>query len=216
MPRPDLRTIRNVELVRCGTWQASRTWTATPQHIAAAVRAHEQKVIRRPPLRLGHDDGRPGFSPGDGEPALGYVDNLRAGANGAVLIGDFVGVPAWLANIAASAYPDRSVECLLNFKAATGDRYDMVLTGCALLGVTAPAIKSIRSLADVRRLYDGGAVAASGADAHIALFVTASRPRPPATPRSRTPKQAAALGVAASRRRARRAASVLDHLNGGK
>lgn len=203
MPRPDLRTIRGVELAKVGTWEISTgTWKVTAKALASAVALHASSGHRKPPLKLGHDDAR--F---DGSPSVGYVDNLRLADNGQTLVGDYVGVPAWLAGVMASAYPSRSVEAV-EFKDGT-----MQLTAVALLGVTGPGIPTIRSLSDVERLYSGG-VAAS-APTRLVHLVQASAPWPRVTPRSRTPQQAAALSVAASRRRSRRAAFALDQLNGG-
>src|SRR4051812_18338328 len=66
----DVRTVRNVELLKVGTWDGlPGAFTVTAEHLAAAVEAHEAGVLRKPPLKVGHDDPR--F---DGGPALGYVD----------------------------------------------------------------------------------------------------------------------------------------------
>ena len=77
-PRPVLKTIPNVELIKVGTWPISTgMWTVTSDDLYAAVSALESPAIRRPVLKLGHSDSR--F---DGEPAVGWVDNLRVSDDG--------------------------------------------------------------------------------------------------------------------------------------
>lgn len=47
MPRPSLRTIRNVELVKVGVHEISTgTWTVTPDDLRSAVEAARAGVIR--------------------------------------------------------------------------------------------------------------------------------------------------------------------------
>lgn len=153
-----LRTIPAVELIRTGVWQISTgPWTVTPADLVAAVAAHQAGALRRPPIRLGHVDAR--F---DGEPALGYVDNLRIVDNGQTLVGDLVGVPALLAELLPAAYADRSVEGVQGFVDASGRTYSFALTGLALLGAVPPGISTLRSLADVGALYGVAAAAAAG------------------------------------------------------
>lgn len=144
---PALTTIPGVELARVGTWATSTMlWDCTPAQLADAVKAAQDPTFRSPVVKLGHVDDR--F---DGQPAVGRVENLRTSPDGLCLIGDLVGVPAWLAEVMASAYPSRSVEMNLDVITASGQKYAAVLTGLALLGVTAPAIES---LADIAALYE--------------------------------------------------------------
>lgn len=151
----NLVTIRDVELMKTGTWNISTgDFTVTPELIAAAVTAHESGVLRKPVIRLGHNDPR--FS---GDPAVGYVDNVRVSTDGQTLLGDLVGVPRWLGDIMASAYPDRSIEGLYDYTAPDGSEHPFILTGLALLGATRPGVTSLQSLQDVARLYD---IAAAG------------------------------------------------------
>jgi len=142
VPSAQLVSVPGVELIKVGTWDISTgKWDVTTEMLHSAVEAAANGVLRRPPLKLGHDDPR--F---DGEPAVGYIDNLRVTADGQSLIGDYVGVPQWLADVLASAYPSRSVEGVNEVEAADGTKYPFVLTACALLGVTNPGITSIADL----------------------------------------------------------------------
>lgn len=202
MPKPDLRVIRGVELVHVGTYEISTgTFAPTKADLAAAVAAHTAGISRKPVIRLGHDDPR--F---DGTPGVGWVDGLRLADQGSTLIGDLHGVPAWLAASLKSAYPSRSIEAIQDVKAADGTAYSLVLTGLALLGATAPGIPTLRDLRDVEAMYSGGRIAASGRPVTL-IRASAAKSAP-------TPRQRAILAVAASRRRARRASTLLHTLRG--
>lgn len=173
---PNLVTIAGVELAEVGTWETMLgTETFTPEDFAAAVAAADDPAVRSGVVRLGHVDPR--F---DGQPGVGRIENLRTSASGMVLLGDLVGVPAWLATIMASAYPSRSMEGWRGVTTATGSTHRFVLTGLALLGVSAPAIAS---LADVASLYEADRVAASVAPpagtAVCALIPAKELPVPP-------------------------------------
>lgn len=146
---PALVKVPRVELVHTGTWEISTgTWTATTEDLRAAVSALECPAVRRPVIKLGHVDPR--F---DGQPAVGYVDGLTVTEDGRTLLGDFAGLPAWLADVLASAFPDRSVEGFYDFSCQLGHTHPFVLTAVALLGVEAPGIGTLQSLQDVARLY---------------------------------------------------------------
>lgn len=150
--RPELRTIPDVELVKVGAWPASTgDVEIQPKDLEAAVVAAGSPSVRKPILKLGHVDPR--F---DGEPAVGWVDNIRLSNDGLTLLGDLKGVPSWLADIMPSAYPDRSIEAQFGAKDQTGKIHDFVLTGLALLGVSPPAVGTLTSLQDVAGLYGLG------------------------------------------------------------
>lgn len=134
-----------VELARPGTWQlSSGDQTFTEQMLHDAARFAARADARPSPVKIGHVDKR--F---DGEPALGWLGNLRvADDNGPVLLGDITGMPDWLAATAPTAWPDRSVEGWTDYE-ADGETYSFVIDGLALLGVTPPGMSSIRSLRDL-------------------------------------------------------------------
>jgi hypothetical protein len=153
---PPLARIANVELMHTGTWNISTgAATFTTEDLYQAVAALECPAVRRPILKLGHTDPR--F---DGEPAVGYIDNLAVADNGYTLVGDYAGMPGWLGDVIASAYPDRSIEGEYDFRCQMGHTHPFVLTGLALLGVSMPGIGTLGSLQDVAQLY-GVTVAAS-------------------------------------------------------
>ncbi|ABK68430.1 conserved hypothetical protein [Mycobacterium avium 104] len=167
-------TVPGVELMRVGKWNLSTgEWECTEKEIAAAIEAHEKGILRKPVIRLGHNDPR--FS---GDPAVGWLDNLRASEDGQALIGDMVGVPEWLAEILPSAYPSRSIEGLYDYTAPDGSEHEFVLTGLALLGATRPGVESLQSLQDVARLYDIAAAGQVGGKAIELTIEAADAPKP--------------------------------------
>lgn len=170
----NLVTVPGVELMRVGKWNLSTgEWECTTKEIAAAIEAHEKGILRKPVIRLGHNDPR--FS---GDPAVGWLDNLRASEDGQALIGDMVGVPEWLAEILPSAYPSRSIEGLYDYTAPDGSEHEFVLTGLALLGATRPGVESLQSLQDVARLYDIAAAGQVGGKAIELTIEAADAPKP--------------------------------------
>lgn len=153
---PVLVTVPQVELIHAGRWNASTgVWDVTPTDLGNAVAACDCPAVHRPILKLGHTDAR--F---DGEPAVGYVTNMAVSARGSELVGDFAGMPAWLAkkddagqSVLASSYPQRSIEGEYDYRCALGHTHPFVLTGVALLGSTPPAVGTLESLADVAALF---------------------------------------------------------------
>jgi hypothetical protein len=179
---PAVTTIRNVELVKVGTWQCSTgEWTVTAADLASAVAAAKAGVIRAAPLKLGHQGPMR-----DASPALGRATNLRTTPDGQTLLADFVDVPRALAPVLAKAYGQRSVEALIDYEAADGRRWPLVIEAVALLGAELPGVDG---LADVAALYG---VAASR---RITIAASAFDPDPAAASRHR------AVAVAAARRR---------------
>lgn len=147
--------IPGVELMKTGTWVlASGTTTFTRDDLAAAVAALDCPAVRRPQIKLGHTDPR--F---DGEPCVGFIDNMAVTDDGATLVGDYAGLPNWLGDVIASAYPDRSVEGAWDVKCGLGHVHPFIVSAVALLGVTAPGISALASLTDIGVLY--GVAAAS-------------------------------------------------------
>jgi hypothetical protein len=145
-------TIRDVELVRAGTWPASTgPVTITTADLRAMMAAAADPEVDRAALKIGHVDPR--F---DGEPALGWVENLRL--EGDRLVGDLVEVPEMLAELMPRAFRRRSVEIAWRVRTPAGATYTAALTALALLGVAAPAVKG---LADVAALYGRTAATAT-------------------------------------------------------
>ncbi len=155
---------RGVELATAGMeWPASTgPCTLTLEHLADAVRAaNDDPHIQPPRIKLGHTSSVNGDHPdhdpfaaiGDAEPAFGRFTNLRLANDGAVLLGDADYVPQWLAEMAPSAYPNRSAEgtwqvaeASFDVQTAGGKRYSFVCTAVSLLGVFIPAVADLEDL----------------------------------------------------------------------
>lgn len=141
---PQTVTVPNVQLVKVGTWPASTGMTrVTPEDLESMVAAEADPAVLPAVVKLGHLDPR--F---DGEPAYGWVRNLRI--VGEVLVGDLADVPAGLAEILPKAFRQRSVEIAWGVRTAGGTRHKAALAGLALLGSTPPAVAG---LADIEALY---------------------------------------------------------------
>lgn len=82
-------------------------------------------------------------------PALGTILNMRASDDGQTLLGDWYGLPAWLAAIMETAYPARSIEGGSWKNEANGKEYGYCLTAVSLLGVCGPGCTSLADLADL-------------------------------------------------------------------
>jgi hypothetical protein len=160
-----LRTLPGIEMAAVGTWHASTgVTTFTQEDFIDAVAALECPGVRNPVIKLGHseEDSTSGVR-WDGEPALGWVANMRF--DGAKLIGDFTGLPAWLADadenglsVMAAAYPDRSIEIYRPFLCQVGHVHPSAVTAISLLGVAPPAIGVLKSMQDVYALWTEPAV----------------------------------------------------------
>ena len=167
----NVTSIPNVPLLHTGEHQASTgPWRVSPDDLRSIVEAHTAGIAT-PVLKLGHQGPMR-----DASPALGTVTGLRITDGGTTLVGTLAGVPRAIAGVVARAYPQRSVECLLDHVDRKGRTWPCVLVGVALLGATHPAVRELESLDDVCRLY-GLDVAASGRHVVIASAPASDRAR---------------------------------------
>jgi len=182
---PPLVTIPDVELCAVGTWHASTgVTTFTREDLAACIAAMDCPGVRNPVLKLGHAEEDGAGLRWDGEPTIGWIGNMRLGPDDAKIIGDYTGMPGWLASILPSAYPDRSIEMYRPFKCQIGHSHPAVITAVALLGVAPPAVGVLQSLQDVAALYQVQTAAPVQAVAvrHgnvVYLATTTPEPEPP-------------------------------------
>jgi len=186
MPLPALLSRRpDVELIRTGRWDISTgTWDAAREDLVAAVAALSCPAVQKPIVKIGHTDKR--FTPGDGEPSIGWYDNLRLADGGHTLVGDQV-APSWLSNVQAAAWPNRSIEGTYNKRCGLGHTHPFVLEAVSLLGVTPPGVSTLtplNSLDDVRTLFG---VAASSQPGPAEVRIAASIPAPAASDASPDP-----------------------------
>jgi hypothetical protein len=117
------------------------------------------------PVKLGHDDDQPalrsaGFGE-DGQPAAGWLDNLRV--VGDSLVADLRRVPRVVADLVrAGAYRARSIEFVRGYRDRRGQAHPFVITGLALLGAHQPAVSGLTDLVSLYRgeLDDAPAITA--------------------------------------------------------
>jgi hypothetical protein len=185
-----LRTLHGIELAAVGTWNASTGETTfTDEDFTNAVAALQCPGVRNPVIKLGHaEPDSTGGVRWDGEPAVGWVANMRF--DGAKMMGDLTGVPAWLADadenglsVLAAAYPDRSIEIWRPFVCQIGHEHPSVITALSLLGVAPPGVGVLKSMQDVYAAFTEptpGDSAATMARAMLSTTVTlaaAAEPR---------------------------------------
>lgn len=107
------------------------------------------------PVWLGHDSEQAllknsGLTGADGEPAAGWVENVRV--QGSRLVADLKKVPAKVARLLrAGAWRRCSVVYEPSYTSASGQTYRNVITGLGLLGAKLPAVSD---LDDLVRLYE--------------------------------------------------------------
>lgn len=156
----DYVTLKRRPLLMVGTWNASTgTEGITDDDLAEIVRAAESGVLDNAVIKRGHTDPRFQTRLEDGTPAFGSITNLTI--EDGVLYGDYVNVPADLADTLDSAYPHSSVELARNVvirdqEGNVKHEFGCVLTANALLGATAPAVKGLSTkMSDVATLSSG-------------------------------------------------------------
>jgi len=145
-----LVNVEDVEIIQTGIEYPLSTGPATftTDDLADAVAAQEDPAIKAPRLRLGHSGlNDPDW---DGEPAIGTLGNLRLEQSGHKIVGDYLGIPEWLAKTLPSAYPARSIDGALGVETNTGHNWRLVITDLALLGVQWPGVSTLE---DIKALY---------------------------------------------------------------
>lgn len=147
---PNTVTVRDVEIVQTGIEYPLSTGpvTFTTADLNDIVESQLDPAIKAPRLKLGHSANIGLLE--DGQPAIGTLGNLRLEQDGHLVVGDYVGIPAWLADVLPSAYPSRSIEAIWNVETNTGHSWRLVLTDLALLGVVWPGVGT---LDDIQALY---------------------------------------------------------------
>jgi hypothetical protein len=145
-----LVNIEDVEIVQTGIEYPLSTGPATftVEDLADAVEAQGDPAVKAPRLKLGHVANLGLLE--DGQPAIGTVGNLRLEQDGHLLVGDYIGVPEWLADILPSAYPARSIEAVTHYATNTGHQWRLIITDLALLGVVWPGVGTLE---DIEALY---------------------------------------------------------------
>lgn len=138
---------RGVPLCRAGEWNGlTGRATVTPEDLQAVVDAYQDREVDRARVKLGHVSSLNDQALGDGAPAFGWVSNPRVSDDGKTLLGDLVDVPRRLGEVVGKAYRNVSVELRKNVRTPSGKTHPTVLSGLALLGAAAPAVKGLDDL----------------------------------------------------------------------
>lgn len=143
----ELVTIKDVELARTGLHHLKTGDTIlTRDDLQAAIDATTGDPAVVPPrAKLAHEKVYD-----TGEPSFGVAANLRLRDESdgtATMIGDWVGCPKWLAEVAPAALPNRSIEGARDWTSPSGKAHRLVVSAFGLLGVTMPGIKGLKDLA---------------------------------------------------------------------
>lgn len=162
-----LVTIPNVPIVATGTYMLSTgEATFTHEDLVGYVNSLDDPAVKPARLKIGHTSEF-----GDGEPCFGKVLNARLSEDGQTVLGDYVGVPEWLADILPIAYPNRSIEGAINATTATGKKHRLVVDAVSLLGVTLPGVSTLEDLAGAY-----GSEMPEGTEIKSGDLITASQP----------------------------------------
>lgn len=148
----------NVPICRVGEWSGlNGKATITQDMFDSVIAASQDKEIDQGRLKIGHLSGM-NTALGDGAPAFGWVENPRMDPDGVTLRGDIKSVPKKLADLVGAAYKKVSVELRKNVQTPSGKKYPAVLSGLALLGASAPAVKGLDDLVSLyaSEAPDGG------------------------------------------------------------
>ena len=138
---------RGIALCRAGEWNGlTGKAVVTPDDLAAVVDAYQDREVDRARVKLGHVSSLNDQALGDGAPAFGWVSNPRVSDDGKTLLGDLVDVPRRLGEVVGRGYKNVSVELRKNVRTPSGRTHPTVLSGLALLGAAAPAVKGLDDL----------------------------------------------------------------------
>lgn len=138
---------RGIALCRAGEWHGlTGKATVTPEDLQAVVDAYQDREVDRARVKLGHVSSLNDQALGDGAPAFGWVSNPRVSDDGKTLLGDLVDVPRRLGEVVGRGYKNVSVELRKNVRTPSGKTHPTVLSGLALLGAAAPAVKGLDDL----------------------------------------------------------------------
>lgn len=136
---------RGIPICRAGEWNGlTGKAVVTPDDLQAVVAAYQDGEVDKARVKLGHVSELNAL--GDGAPAFGWVENPRLAADGRTLLGDLVDVPRRLGEVVGRGYRNVSVELRKNVRTPSGKTHPTVLSGLALLGTAAPAVKGLDDL----------------------------------------------------------------------
>ena len=148
----------SVPICKIGEWDGLTGKAVITRELCdSVITAARDNEVDQARLKIGHISSM-NTALGDGAPAFGWIERPRMDDDGVTLRGDIKGVPKKLASLVGTAYKKVSVELRKGVRTPSGKQYPHVLSGLALLGVSAPAVKGLDDLADLyaSEAPDGG------------------------------------------------------------
>lgn len=132
-------SLKEVELFAAGTWNGMRFSKDDLEEFVTSYQALEG--ILKIPLKMGHNNEQPLT---DGQPALGWVSNVKVKAG--KLVADFTDLPDIVYNaIKKKLYNTLSIELFQDVEYKK-NKFPFVLSGVALLGADLPAVNVLSDL----------------------------------------------------------------------
>ena len=139
----------SVPICKIGEWDGLTGKAVITRELCdSVITAARDNEIDQARLKIGHISSM-NTALGDGAPAFGWIERPRMDDDGVTLRGDIKGVPKKLASLVGTAYKKVSVELRKGVRTPSGKQYPHVLSGLALLGASAPAVKGLDDLADL-------------------------------------------------------------------
>lgn len=139
----------SVPICKIGEWDGLTGKAVITRELCdSVIAAAGDNEVDQARLKIGHISSM-NTALGDGAPAFGWIERPRMDEDGVTLRGDIKGVPKKLANLVGTAYKKVSVELRKGVRTPSGKQYPHVLSGLALLGASAPAVKGLDDLADL-------------------------------------------------------------------
>lgn len=139
----------SVPICKIGEWGGLTGKAVITRELCdSVIAAASDNEIDQARLKIGHISSM-NTALGDGAPAFGWIERPRMDDDGVTLRGDIKGVPKKLASLVGTAYKKVSVELRKGVRTPSGKQYPHVLSGLALLGASAPAVKGLDDLADL-------------------------------------------------------------------
>lgn len=133
------KDVDNVDIFSVGTWNGMKFTLEDLEEIVSNTNRLLSKGTNKPPLKIGHSTNQIMKGQSDGDPALGWIDNLRI--VGKKIVADFKKVPEILVKaFKEGLYKQVSVE-MRNIQ-ETG----WFLTAVAVLGADLPAVKTLKDI----------------------------------------------------------------------
>lgn len=136
----------DAEIFAAGNWDGSGGLTEFTVDDLQKIAANFQTLreVHKPPLKFGHDEEQNLLGQSDGDPAIGWVSNLKV--VGQKLVATFSDVPSKVWDlIQANRYRKVSAEIYQDVK-FKGNPIGPVLRAVALLGADIPAVSSLADL----------------------------------------------------------------------